>query len=46
MHTDDPLWDGVRGEVEETKQQVLGSEGIRNILAYIHTVNRFSEFDR
>lgn len=46
MQTDDLLWDGVRGEVKETEQQVLGSKGIRNILAYVHTVNKFPEFDR
>lgn len=45
-HTDGALWDVVRGEVEETQQQVSGSEGIRNMLAYIHTVNKFPEFDQ
>lgn len=41
MHADDVLRDGVRGEVEETQRQVSGSEGRRNILAYIHTVRSF-----
>lgn len=45
-HIDGALWDGVREEVEETQQQVSGSEGIRNILACIHTVNTFPEFDQ
>lgn len=44
MHADDVLWDGVRGEVEETQQQVSGSEGRRNILAYIHTVISYKFF--
>lgn len=45
-HIDGALWDGVRGEVEETQQQVSGSEGIRNILAHVHAVNKFPEFDQ
>lgn len=45
-HIDGKLWDGAREEVEETMQQVSGSEGIRNILAYIHAVNKFPEFDQ
>lgn len=47
-HIDGALWDGVRGGavVEETQQQVSGSEGIRNMLANIHAVNKFPEFDR
>lgn len=45
-HIDGALWDGVRGEVEETQQQVSGREGIRSILANIHTVNTFPELDQ